>query len=68
MSYFKIGRVECGCRCVGCGAADLESRRTGRTEKDGYFDRHHTCRLCGCHFDHLDGTVFERCVRCRHPA
>ena len=67
MGYFKIGRVECGCRCIKCGGSLLDSQRAGPVEKDGYFERHHTCSGCGAHFDHLDGTVFESCVRCGHP-
>jgi len=34
------------------------------TAADGYVDIHHTCKDCGAHFDHLDGTVFEKCEIC----
>ncbi len=56
--------IECGCRCMMCGSADLKSVRVGATEPDGYFDMHHTCNKCNTHFDHLDGDVFESCKKC----
>ncbi|MDA7941138.1 MAG: hypothetical protein MPI95_07085 [Nitrosopumilus sp.] len=53
--------MECGCRCMSCGGMDLESHRTGPVEEDGYYDRHHTCRGCGAHFDHLEGRIDGEC-------
>ncbi len=60
-------RVECGCHCIRCSSTDLESYRTGKTEEDGYFDMHHTCRRCNAHFDHLEGEIFTECKGCRYP-
>jgi len=57
-------RIECGCRCINCRSINLDSRQTGEIEPDGYFDMHHTCKDCNEHFDHLDGTTFEKCEEC----
>ncbi|ABK78058.1 hypothetical protein CENSYa_1436 [Cenarchaeum symbiosum A] len=54
----------CGCHCIRCGSIRLESARTGEVEADGYCDMHHTCQDCNAHFDHLEGTVFDRCEQC----
>ncbi|RNJ76881.1 MAG: hypothetical protein EB829_05825 [Nitrosopumilus sp. H8] len=61
-------KIECGCRCINCKSADLESHRTGRTEEDGYFDMHHTCNDCNTHFDHLEGETFSDCEKCGHAS
>ena len=61
-------RVECGCHYIRCNSTDLESRRTGEAEDDGYFDMHHTCKSCNAHFDHLDGEIFAECKECRYPS
>ncbi|MYB30246.1 MAG: hypothetical protein F4Y18_04330 [Cenarchaeum sp. SB0663_bin_5] len=55
---------KCGCRCIRCKSTDLTSQKVGPTEQDGYYDMHHTCKTCGTHFDHLDGTIFETCTKC----
>jgi transposase-like protein len=50
-----------------CKSQNLEGKSF--TASDGYIDIHHSCRDCGSHFDHLDGTVFEKCDICSytHP-
>ena len=57
-------KIECGCHCIKCKSTNLESNKTGTTEKDGYFDMHHTCQQCNTHFDHLDGEIFLNCLNC----
>ena len=57
-------RVNCGCHCIKCGSVNLESHKIGKTEPDGYFDMHHTCKECNTHFDHLEGETFAACDRC----
>lgn len=59
--------MNCGCHCIRCKSTDITSRQVGKTEADGYFDLHHTCRRCKTHFDHLEGVVFARCDTCRYP-
>ena len=54
-------KIECGCHCIKCNSTNLESNKIGTTEKDGYFDMHHTCQKCNTHFDHLDGEIFLNC-------
>lgn len=54
--------ITCGCRCIVCKSQKLTGNSF--TAADGYTDIHHTCRDCGAHFDHLDGTVFEKCEIC----
>ncbi|MCY4491051.1 MAG: hypothetical protein OXC46_06265 [Thaumarchaeota archaeon] len=61
-------KIECGCHCIKCGSIKLESRQVGKTEKDGYFDMHHTCKICNTHFDHLEGEIFEKCDTCGHTS
>jgi hypothetical protein len=56
--------IQCGCRCIVCKGQKLEGKSF--TAPDGYLDIHHTCKDCGAHFDHLDGTVFEKCVICSY--
>jgi len=56
----------CGCHCIRCGGTALDSEQVGVVEQDGYYDMHHTCRSCGTHFDHLEGTVFKECGICRY--
>jgi len=58
--------MDCGCHCVKCGSAKLNSKRVGIIEKDGYFDMHHTCIDCNTHFDHLEGITFEGCDVCNY--
>jgi len=45
--------IQCGCHCIKCNSTKLESKRIGKTEENGYFDMHHTCKECDTHFDHL---------------
>ncbi|TBR22824.1 MAG: hypothetical protein EPO63_06745 [Candidatus Nitrosotenuis sp.] len=59
-------KCDCGCHCIRCKSTDLESFQTGSAESDGYFDMHHTCKKCHAHFDHLDGTIFDKCDVCRY--
>ncbi len=47
-----------------CKGQKLEGKSF--TAPDGYLDIHHTCKDCGAHFDHLDGTVFEKCEICSY--
>ena len=47
--------IQCGCHCIKCGSAKLESKQVGKTEEDGYFGMHYTCKECDTHFDHLEG-------------
>jgi len=54
----------CGCHCIKCGSIELDSNQVSKTEEDGYFDMHHTCRRCGVHFDHLEGDLFDSCRVC----
>lgn len=58
--------VQCGCHCIKCGSIKLESIKIGETEKDGYFEMHHTCQECSTHFDHLDGKTFDTCRLCNY--
>ena len=58
-------KIECGCHCIKCGSTELESKRVGQIESDGYFDMHHTCKQCSTHFDHLDGETFDDCEKCK---
>ncbi len=60
-------KIECGCHCIKCKSADLESNRIGEEEK-GYFDMHHTCNRCNTHFDHLDGETFSNCEKCNYSS
>ena len=57
----------CGCHCIKCKSKNIESRQVGKTEADGYFDMHHTCKECGTHFDHLEGVTFDECNICGYP-
>ena len=61
-------KIECGCHCIKCKSTNLESSKTGTTEKDGYFDMHHTCLQCNAHFDHLDGEIFSSCLKCNYSS
>ena len=57
--------MECGCHCIRCGSARLESARVGDVEPDGYYDMHHTCQDCGDAFSTTwREDVFERCDAC----
>jgi hypothetical protein len=56
--------MQCGCHCIKCGCTELISRQTGKTESDGYYDMHHTCRKCNTHFDHLEGNTLDSCEIC----
>lgn len=47
-----------------CKSTSLEGKSF--TAPDGYLDIHHTCKSCGAHFDHLDGTVFQKCEICNY--
>lgn len=47
-----------------CKSTILEGKSF--TALDGYLDIHHTCKSCGAHFDHLDGTVFQKCEICNY--
>ncbi len=58
--------VQCGCHCIKCGSTKLESKRVGKTEENGYFDMHHTCKECDTHFDHLEGETFDSCKLCNY--
>ena len=60
--------IACGCHCIKCKSTNLESNQTGKIEKDGYFDMHHTCKECDTHFDHLDGEIFSKCTKCNYDA
>ena len=60
--------MQCGCHCIKCGSTDLKSKQVGKTESDGYFDMHHTCRKCNVHFDHLEGDVFDSCKVCGYES
>jgi len=60
--------MECGCHCIKCGSKNLESLQVGKTEEDGYFDIHHTCKKCNTHFDHLEGDVFDSCEICGYQS
>lgn len=60
--------MKCGCHCIKCKSTDLESKRTGDIENDGYFDMHHTCHKCNVHFDHLEGTIYEECKICKYKS
>ena len=35
-------------------------------EQDGADKGARTCKSCGAHFDHLDGTVFQKCEICNY--
>ncbi|MBP2624980.1 MAG: hypothetical protein KAF24_03395 [Nitrosopumilaceae archaeon] len=54
----------CGCHCIICKNSMLESKQVGKTEDDGYFDMHHTCKKCKTHFNHLDGQIITNCKIC----
>jgi len=56
--------MDCGCRCINCKSTRLKTDAVGEPEEDGYYDMHHTCAECNTHFDHLEGTTFERCSMC----
>ena len=60
--------MNCGCHCIKCKSTELESKRIGEIQKDGYFDMHHTCQKCNAHFDHLEGDVFDICDICNYKA
>ncbi len=60
--------VECSCHCIKCKSTELESKQIGKVENDGYFDMHHTCKICNSHFDHLEGDVFEDCKICNYKS
>ena len=64
----KVMKIECGCHCIKCKSTNLESHKVGITEKDGYFDMHHTCLECKTHFDHLDGEIFSNCSKCNYSS
>ena len=64
MAEAEAARAACGCRCIRCKGAELESRRIGPADADGYYDMHHTCVSCNAHFDHLEGVVFDACDAC----
>ena len=58
--------MSCSCHCIKCKSTELESKRIGEIQKDGYFDMHHTCQKCNAHFDHLEGDVFDICDICNY--
>ncbi len=60
--------MSCGCHCIKCKSTELESKRIGEIQKDGYFDMHHTCIKCNAHFDHLEGDFFDICDVCNYKA
>ncbi len=60
--------MSCSCHCIKCKSTELESKRIGEIQKDGYFDMHHTCQKCNAHFDHLEGDVFDICDICNYKA
>ncbi|MFM8658382.1 MAG: hypothetical protein ACKOCQ_00360 [Candidatus Nitrosotenuis sp.] len=61
-------KCDCGCHCIKCKSPNLESFQVGKTEADGYFDMHHTCHQCNTHFDHLDGTIYQKCETCKYSS
>ena len=60
--------MQCGCHCIKCGSTELISNQTSKTESDGYFGMHHTCKKCNTHFDHLEGEVFISCKICGYES
>jgi transposase-like protein len=56
--------MECNCRCINCKSPSLTSNDF--VASDGYEDSHHTCKVCGVHFNHLDGEQFKHCDICAH--
>lgn len=58
--------MECNCHCIKCHGVDLDSKRVGQIESDGYYSMHHTCKSCNTHFDHLEGEVFDACDICNY--
>ena len=60
--------MECGCHCIKCGSTELDSKQVSQSEKDGYFDMHHTCQNCNTHFDHLEGDIFNSCKICNYSS
>src|SRR5215212_10433217 len=59
------GVISCGCRCIECKGQQLKSYHF--VGQDGYDDIHHTCKLCGTHFNHLDGETYSKCEICKFP-
>ena len=57
-------KITCGCQCIICKSTSLDGKSFAAP--DGYMDIHHTCKSCGVHFDHLDGTVFKKCETCNY--
>ena len=45
----------CGCRCIKCKSKGLKS--FSFVAADGFDEMHHTCLMCGTHFNHLDGEI-----------
>ena len=60
--------MSCSCHYIKCKSTELESKRIGEIQKDGYFDMHHTCKKCNVHFDHLEGNTFDVCDICNYKA
>ena len=56
--------MKCSYHCIVCKNQFLDSKKIGKTEKDGYFDLHHTCKKCKTHFNHLDGQIISNCKIC----
>jgi uncharacterized CHY-type Zn-finger protein len=55
----------CGCRCIKCKHQQLES--FSFVAADGFDEMHHTCLMCGTHFNHLDGETYSNCQACNYP-
>jgi len=54
----------CGCRCIKCKHQQLES--FSFVAPDGFDEMHHTCLMCGTHFNHLDGETYFICQACNY--
>jgi hypothetical protein len=54
-----------GCRCIKCKSKSLKSFPFATA--DGFDDMHHTCLMCGTHFNHLDGETFSSWQSCNYP-
>ena len=49
-----------------CKSPKLDSHQIGNIEPDGYIQMHHTCQVCGAHFDHLEGVIYDSCTLCTY--
>jgi hypothetical protein len=56
----------CGCRCIKCKSKGLKS--FSFVAADGFDDMHHTCLMCGTHFNHLDGETYSNCQACDYSS